>query len=272
MAGRLARRSYALTKWRLLRRMERRPGTPVVVFCMSKTASSAVVRAVRDAVPQPVYKIHLLSPERVGRVEAHYRRTDRDARPRHILHAAHLMRHLPTPEHPWQVITIVREPIGRAASDFFQSGRRLGRLGDVAATTARFERFASEDGIPRTIGWFEREMAPSLGIDVYAHPFDSALGYGLIETPAVRLLLLRQESLDAAPGALGRFLGLPHDVVLDRENVGAGKEYSDLYAAVLRDTRFPPATLDLAYRSRFAQHFYGAAELEAFRSRWETAD
>ena len=68
----LARRSYALTKWRLLRRMERQQGgVPVVVFCMSKTASSAVVRAVQGAVSQPVFKIHLLAPEGVASAEAH---------------------------------------------------------------------------------------------------------------------------------------------------------------------------------------------------------
>ncbi len=252
--------------------MDRLRGVPVVVFCMSKTASSAVVRAVRGAVSQPVFKIHMLVPEHVAKVEAHYRSTDRNARPRHVFHAAHLMRHLPTPEHPWLVVTIVREPVMRAASDFFQSGRRLGRLGDDASTTARFERFAAADGIPRTVEWFDRELAPSLGIDVYEHPFDPSLGYGVIDTPAVKMLVLRQESLDAAPAALGRLLGLAHDVTLDRENVGAGKEYSELYERVVREARLPKAALDAAYASRFAHHFYSAEELAAFRRRWGGTD
>ena len=268
----MSRRSYALTKWRLLRRMERRTEDPVVVFCMSKTASSAIVRAVRDAVPRPVYKIHLLLPANVARVEAQYRRTDRYARPRHILHASHLQRHLPTPEHPWLVVTIVREPVMRSLSDFFQSGRRQGRLGDVATTTDLFRRFATTEGIPRTVDWFDRELEPSLGIDVYAHPFDPAVGYGLIETPSVRLLLLRQESLDVAPAALGQFLGLPHALALERENEGASKEYSDLYSSIRRDVRLPSTTLDLAYASRFARHFYSPEELDGFRSRWTATD
>lgn len=269
---RMARRSYALTKWRLLRRMERRRGVPVVIFCMSKTASSAIVRAVQEAVSQPVFKIHLLSPESVTRAEADYRQTDREARPRHIFHASHLMRHLPTPQHPWLVVTVVREPVMRSTSDFFQSGRRMGRLHDESTTKSLFERFAAEQGIPRTVDWFDRELKPSLGVDVYDHPFDPSLGYGLIETPSIRMLLLRQESLDAAPGALGRFLGLPGDLEIVQENVGSGKEYSDLYASVLRDVRFPKATLDLAYSSRFSRHFYSPEENEEFRRRWEQQD
>ncbi|MEQ1787317.1 MAG: putative capsular polysaccharide synthesis family protein, partial [Acidimicrobiales bacterium] len=260
--------SYPLTKWRLLRRMERAAGDPVVVFCMSKTASSAIVRAVRDAVERPVYKVHLLRPESVARAEAVYRRTDRGARPRHVFQAAHLLRHLPTPDQPWDVVTIVREPIVRAASDFFQSGERLGRLGDVASTTESFERFAEREGIPRTTDWFERELLPTLGIDVYEHPFDVDRGYAVMETPAVRLLVLRQEGLDVAPRALTAFLGLADDLAIDAENVGAAKEYSDLYAAVLRDARFSEAALDLAYGSRYAAHFYSPAERLDLRRRW----
>lgn len=249
--------------------MERQRGVPVVVFCMGKTASSAVVRAVSSVVEQPVFKIHVLAPDRLAQVEAHYRHTDPGARPRHLFHASHLVRHLPTPEHPWMVVTIVREPVMRAASDFFQSGLRLGRLGDVATTTARFERFATRDGIPRTLDWFDRELKPTLGIDVYQHPFEPAAGHAVIETPAVRMLVLKQERLDAAPAALGRFLGISDAVPIDRENVGAGKDYSELYASVIEAAGFPPETLDLAYGSQYARHFYSAEELAAFRRRWE---
>jgi hypothetical protein len=82
------------------------------------------------------------------------------------------------------------------------------------------------------------------------------------------MLLLRQESLDVAPEALGRFLGMPAPLDIPRENLGSAKEYSDLYASTVRDVRFPPSTLDLAYGSRFARHFYSPAELEELRLRW----
>ena len=73
LARRVARRSYALTKWRLQRRMAKGTGTPVVIFCMSKTASSALVRAVRSTVAEPVFKIHMLAPDSIARAEANYR-------------------------------------------------------------------------------------------------------------------------------------------------------------------------------------------------------
>ena len=270
LARRTARRSYALTKWRMLRRLARGQGVPVVVFCMSKTASTAVFRAVQGATTRPVLKIHVLAPEAVARAEAHYRRTDPRALPRHVLHASHLMRHMPTAERPWHVVTIVREPVMRSVSDFFQSARRLGRLGDESTTRAALERFVDQEGIERTAEWFDRELVPSLGVDVYDHPFDPSVGYGIVETPAVKMLVLRQESLDAAPAALGGFLGLPGDVEIVPENVGAAKEYSELYGSVLRDLRFSEATLDRAYRTRYARHFYSPMEIEDLRQRWGT--
>jgi hypothetical protein len=166
----------------------------------------------------------------------------------------------------------VREPVARSASEFFQSAQRFGRLADGAATTTLFEKFASRQGIPRTVTWFDTEFQPTIGVDVYQHPFDPAQGYGVIETPAARVLMLRQESLALAPEALGQFLGLPGDLDIVRENVGSDKEYSDLYAAVVRDARVPKAALDTAYLSRFSRHFYSPEEIDGFRRSWEQTE
>ena len=57
-----------------------------------------------------------------------------------------------------------------------------------------------------------------------------------------------------------------------RENVGSDKEYSDLYAAVVRDARVPEAALDTAYGSRFARHFYSQEEIAGFRRSWEQTE
>lgn len=266
---RQARRSYGFTKWRLLRRLERQHGAPaIVVFSMSKVASTAVVRALQQAGCRPVYKIHLLLPEHVRLAEERYRRTDPAALPRHILHASHVMRHLPTPAEPWLVVTMVRDPVMRSVSDFFQSGERLGRLHDETRTRGLLESFCAQQGVPGTIDWFERELEPSLGIDVYEHPFDPARGFAIIDSPAVKLLVLRQESLEVAPHALGSFLGLPRPIQVPRENVASDKSYSGLYESAMEGLRLPQETLDLAYDSRFAHHFYSPGEIEAMRARW----
>lgn len=265
---RAARRSRRLTKWRLLRRLDRAAGPPVVVFTMGKVASTAVFRAVSASVEQPVLKVHSLRPARVASMEAGYVRTDRQALPRHLLHAWHLMDRPPTSQAPWTVITMVRDPIQRSVSDFFQSGRRLGRLDDPATAIPRLRRFVERDGVPRTLGWFDEELRPVLDVDVFEHPFDPVVGHLVVETPVVRLLVLRQESLATAPDALGRFLGVPHPVAIPAENAAIAKPYAEQYTAVLNGLQLDAATLELAYDSRFAEHFYSPEERAAFRRRW----
>src|SRR5262245_56784724 len=126
----VARRNYALTKWRQLRKLDREhaKGRPVVVLTTSKSASTAVYVALRANTPTPVFKVHLLRANALEAAERNYRATDAEARPRHLFHGCHLVRHMPTPESPWLVVTMVREPIARAVSDFFQTGERFGRL------------------------------------------------------------------------------------------------------------------------------------------------
>ena len=235
---------------------------------MGKVASTAVFRSLMAVGPPgPVLKVHSLLPERLAVMEEAYRETDPRSLPRHLVHAWHLMDRWPTVQGPWSVVTMVRDPIQRSVSDFFQSGGRTGRLRDDGLTE-RVARFVEREGIPRTLGWFDQELAPVLGIDVLEHPFDPAEGSAVIETPAVRLLVLRQESLHVAPAALGRFLGLDHDVPVAPDNVGAAKPYAAAYADANEALRFDDRVLDLAYGSRWAEHFYSPAEREALRARW----
>ena len=90
----------------------------------------------------------------------------------------------------------------------------------------------------------------------------------MIETPAARVLLLRQENLDAAPAALGGFLGRPAPVPVPARNEAATKEYAGRYREFLASVRLPEPVLDEVYGSRYARHFYADSELERFRRRW----
>ena len=118
------------------------------------------------------------------------------------------------------------------------------------------------------VRWFDREFAPALGVDVYDHPFDPDTGSAVVETPAVRVLLLRQENLAAAPAALARFLGRPGPVPVPPRNEASTKGYGPRYAEFLATARLPERLLDQAYGSRYARHFYADTELEGFRRRW----
>jgi hypothetical protein len=174
------------------------------------------------------------------------------------------------------VVTGVREPVGRAISAFFQSaGYRHPELcdGDVPAPDAALDYLRDHmrrDArlVEYTYGWLDREIATSLGVDLYDHPFDRERGCSIVESGDVRLLIYRAEDLaERLPEALGEFLGTD-PVPLVSRNVGTDKDYADSYRRVRRRFRLSEARLRALYDHRFMTHFYGAERIERLVERW----
>ena len=260
----------------------RRREPPIVVFSMGKTGSTAIARAVQDATGDRVFQIFRLQAERLAQAERRFRVNNRAAKRRgrdpgalpfpgalHLWESEYLLRHPPTASKPWTVVTTVREPIGQAVSAFFH-GRGLRRAPDAVeqSVEALTADLVDEGWIREPLRWFDREFAPALGIDVFEHSFDSERSYGLIETPAVRVMLIRQESLGAVPDALGEFLDLGRAVPVPKRNEATGKGYAASYQEFLAAVRLPVAVRDEAYGSRYARHFYADSELVRLHERW----
>lgn len=234
---------------------------------MAKTGSSSVVAGLRAAGVGAVHHIHDLDAAFLQREEAEYHWS---GRPWRIWDAQQLLRHPPTTSAPWRVVSLVRDPIAQTVSAFFQPGVRRGYVHPHAAAAELRDRFGDRlDRLP--LHWFESHLLPAFGIDVYAHAFNPDLGYQLIRTPTVHLLLLRCEDSAAASAGLAELIGGEQAVAVPRLNLGADKGYADLYEAFGRALRPSPDQLEVAYESRVVRHFYSGVEIDRFRARWATA-
>jgi hypothetical protein len=255
---------YRPARRRFLR--ERLGSNPVVVYTLGKTGSTAVIDAVEKAGRQVVQVHHLA---RLDEVEREVRRTRPGWHSEQVF-AGHLLRSMPaTAERPWQVISLVREPLALSVSAFFQTGERL-RHFDERTTPDDVDvlRAAWLDADPLfPLRWFDEELRTTLGIDVYAHPFDPEMGWAMIDAPHARVLLLRRESLTCAHEGLTDLLGLAVPPV-EQRHASAAKGYGQLYTRFVEGLTVAPELLDAAYGSRMATHFYSPCELAAFRRRW----
>src|SRR5262245_16214855 len=196
------RASFALAKTRHRVAKRRQAGAPIVVFAMAKTGTTAVTAALRSAGFGPVFQVHDLDPKFLSQEEREYQWS---GRPWRNWDAQCVLRRPATTAAPWRVISLVREPIARTVSAFFQPSVRRGYVDSATAVDQLLERFGDRlDGVP--LRWFESHLEPALGIDVYDTDFDVARGYQIITTPKVKLLLLRCEGLDVAPHALAELL------------------------------------------------------------------
>jgi hypothetical protein len=231
---------------------------------MAKTGTTGVAAGLRDAGIAPVFQVHDLDLAFLDEEERQYHWS---GRPWRIWDARSALARPPTSDARWRVVCLVRDPIAQSVSAFFQPGMRHGYLTDAADIEPLLERFGDRlDRLP--LGWFESHLEPTLGIDVYASPFDPERGYAIISTPSVDLLLLRCEGLAVAPHALAELFHRKDPIAVPRKNVGSDKDYGRAYDAFVSELRPSPETLDQVYSSRIVTHFYTSEEIAKFREFW----
>lgn len=174
----------------------------------------------------------------------------------------------------WNLISMVRAPIPRSISEFFETLEA--HLPDVWERAARgalsiqelhdYYLHQFQDTSP--LNWFEHQLDDPFGIDVYAEPFDTARGYQIYIKEPVRLLIMRlEESNTRATEAMREFLGLEH-FTLRKYNEGHHKYYSALYQQFTQTLKLPAAFIDQMHSTRYARHFYTAPELDASVKQW----
>ena len=187
----------------------------------------------------------------------------------------------------WDVITLVRDPVARNVSLFFEKlevpigydwFERRQRLSDdelIADLTPLFDQHVLQPGGLARLDvdptrWFDLEMAPVFGIDIFASPFSPERGWQIYEGERARLLLIRTGDLDrVGPQALEKFLGVP-GIKLASGNVADRREHASVYGLFRERLRLSSDQLEAVYGSRLVTHLFTPQEIEAMQSRWET--
>lgn len=178
------------------------------------------------------------------------------------------------PATTWNLVSLVRRPIARDVSAFFQTlDSFVPDLRDrVSHGTISIDElaevFVQEQYHHADDYWFDFQVKPLFGIDVYAEKFPVERGYKIFEGKKARLLVIRLEDLDSRGSiAMQEFLGL-RNFVLIRTNVGEEKTYASLYRRFLTEASLPTEYLDDMIGSRYANHFYTRSELEQDKAAW----
>lgn len=279
------RRNYYLTKlyYRALYLSgSLRKQEPVIIFQPGKVGSSSADKTLRQAYPnRPVFHVHVLNAidRQYGQICEEINLTPRQyfARSKHLEVSLYLHREIKRglKGRKWQVISLVRDPLEQKISSFFQLLDRIvpdfqhryrdGTLTIEALTDIFLQRFGSERDIE---DWFDREMLPVFGIDVYASEFPRSKGYQIYRGERADLLLVRLEDLDKSAGeAFECFLGLS-GVTLASHNRGATKAYAAIYDEFKQRVILPDEYVDTVYTLRQARHFYTEAEIGAFKAKY----
>lgn len=291
LARSLSQRSFWIAKWyqrRRLRRALAAHADELLVYQMGKVGSSTVVASLQAARRDLlVHHVHRLGEEELRRFQQFARESFGRGRAsgaarmgfvEQLVKGEYLHAQLTgSRRRPWKVVTLVRDPVARNVSAFFEVleyQMDYGLAENVEAKGAEavtrelcdlfLERYPDHE-FPLT---FFDTFTRIIGIDVFATPFPREAGYGVYRDGAVTVLLLRLEDLERCAGqAFREAFGLEHFVLVDR-NVGSDKVYSEMYRRVLRWLRLPEPYLSKMYGSRLATHFYSADEIQALWTKW----
>ena len=273
-------RSYALAKLINLLSLEQAYGgheSGLIIFQMGKVGSSSIYESLKRITPNsPIYHAHVLTPAQLASTEALTKANWAASRnPMHLWHSLFLQDKLKQkPSKKWKVITLVRDPIARNISAFFQT-KHLLRADDqrvlLSSTDSEelkglfLENFYAHEA---PIKWFDDELKPVFGIDVFDRSFPREAGYCIYEGEIADVLLIRLEDLARCQTeAIREFLGVDN-FQMRKTNVGKDKSYSEAYSRMLSSIRLPETYLEQMYQSKYAQHFYSRDEIAKFSQRW----
>jgi len=285
---RLSSRKYYLLKWsfhlKCLFRDLLNPKRPyLLVYQMGKVGSSTIVQSLSQyGMNYNIYQIHSLR-KRVLKDEEKFFLNNFDylkTIDEFVLYGQFLSRKIRNNrgKHQYKIVTLIRDPIARNISAFFNNlERRILRMdpnNGAEATTGQdpeqlMERFWQDfDQHDVPLIWFNAELKRAFGIDVYQRKFPKWRGFDIYRGETADVLLIRLENLrDCAAEAFEEFLGIP-DFALKDVNVGRDKTYSETYKRFLDSATVSPWYLEMMYNSQYARHFYTRDEILGFMDRW----
>ena len=137
-----------------------------------------------------------------------------------------------------KIITMVREPISRDISMFFQNLPywyieyvNTNKI-DIREGGIEFLKEVFDESFDHEyqLKWFDREIKKLTGIDIFNEKYDYDKGYLKIEKGKYELFLFRLEDIEKALPALSIFV--EKDIELKEKNIGNNKWYACIYSDV----------------------------------------
>ena len=249
--------------------------TAIIVYQMGKVGSTTVYFSLKNTLLfTPVFHVHFLAPNALKEQEKAYQAVGKTPNQvRHLRHGNFLRQKLDeSVAINWKIITLVRDPIPREISTFFQKKEQNFPQGiDTADIIAILEKQLTsfEESTDFACTWFEREIKSNFNINVYDFGFDQQKGYQIIREKEREILIIRLEDLNNCfQAALGEFLAINQPINKASENIATKKPYREQYLEVLDQIKIPRTVCELIYSSKYARHFYSKEMLDTFIERW----
>lgn len=249
--------------------------TAILVYQMGKVGSTTVYSSLnKQLLFTPVFHVHSLCDDTLKKYAKAYQAVGEiPGQIKYLRHGDFLRKKLDrSVAIKWKIITMVREPIIRDISIFFQQRDRNFPHGVDASEIIDIlqKHFASfQESTDYACNWFDREIKSNFNIDIYDFSFDKQKGYHIIKEKDKEILIIRLEDLNNCfQLALREFLVLDKPIELLSKNIAKDKQYKNQYLEVVNKIKIPKSICELIYSSKYVKHFYSDATIDDFINRW----
>ncbi|MBK8501292.1 MAG: hypothetical protein IPL46_03270 [Saprospiraceae bacterium] len=266
-------------------------GHPIVIYQMGKVGSTALHAALFGN--RPVFHLHSLLPAKVDYIKQQLMKQGLGV-PVHIADSQIFFAKYLYPGAPLTIICPIRHPLDRNISAFFQQlstnillhndlreGLGISNViltlrnlpipyeykcllvdiftqGNVRKNIDFLSQYFKTRFSHRTpLDWFDLELKPALGINVYDTPFNLEAGHQEYSGGNVRLLIFRSELADnVKEQVISEFIGFSV-ARLNRAHTTSDKIYSSTYEKFKESLYVEKPLLDIYHQSAFMKKFYG---------------
>lgn len=253
---------------------------PILVFSMGKSGTETIFESIKNSSYKgPVYHVHRLSEKGIlEEIEKSKLSNNPYYKSQKRIIASQFLNSIIFKNDKniqWKVVSLVREPISRNISAFFQeiniwAPRLLDKylINNEDVVDDLIDQFFKRYRHDTPLKWFDNELKSVFGIDVYSETFNKDQGFSIYGNDSTEVLVLRLENLNkCAKIAFSEFLGL-NNFNLIQSNISNNKYYKELYFNFKHRINIPSTYIEKMYKSKFCKHFYSEIEINKFVKYW----
>ena len=115
--------------------------------------------------------------------------------------------------------------------------------------------------------WFDKEIKPNFGVDVYNHKFDTEEGYCVFNENGIDVFVYRLENLNSLADKIGEFLG-DDSFELKKANQADNFWYAEEYKKCIKNISLSEQYLNFLYDSKFSKHFFSSEQIANLKGKW----
>lgn len=251
----------------------------VLIFTVGKVGSSSIYSTCLANENIDAYHLHHISPQALQAQSAAFVNNP-EMMHDHLKTALLLAERKALQNENLKVINLVRDPVSRSLSHFFQDYfapssmnlknllQQIDEFGEEKMATEIIKMFLAKSRHLEPFNWVKTELSYILQDEPYKHPFNKDDGYNIIENKNVSLLTLQCEIDDKQKlNAVSEFLDLSFDDIVT-SNITGDRNVGNIYKKVKSLMKLPTEYLDMMYKNEYCEHYYSQKQLAAFREVW----